>query len=711
MRLVLASIWLLYTASSASSFATMGSSHHWGASDVHVSPAMRKFSTPSFLVRGGNNHNNAAPSTASSLKASVDAETTSTAASPLSPENLSLLSVRGRKAVEDLIAFDGANGAQAHVYGDWPAAGTEDEGKQMLSEQLADLNESYPGGLAAYLTKAQHLLKESADGVNPFANFEAKVPEGESLTFFDEDSSSMSFQKAEELGLKAMGDGVVFVLVAGGLGERLGYSGIKLSLETNLCTEECYLEFYIKYIQAMQYMARQKTGNQNLQFPLVIMTSGDTDPLTRQLLEDNDYFGMDKDLLTIIMQDKVAALKDGSAGLALTDDNRWGIQTKPHGHGDVHHLLYREGLVDKWDSDGLKHVVFLQDTNALVINSIIPTVGVTAARGFHMNSICIPRLAEEAAGAITKLEHKTDPSQSLVINVEYNQLDPLLRAQGTGDLPDEATGFSPFPGNANNLVMSIPEYAKTLRGEDQGVVLEFVNPKYKDETRTDFKKPTRLECMMQDIPKLYQKELDEPKIGFCMFDRWLTFSPAKNALEAGQATIAKGGTAPGTLSSAESDKYVQNQRKLEFAGFKIEGTRDDTVMMAGIPVTKGPHVILCPAFSISQEDLKEKISEGSDLTISQRSSLVLDGHHLKIDGLSLDGALVIRSGDDTHVTVKNLKIQNDGWTYTELPDDASLPEHVRIRGYTMTKHQTAEYELFESGHFVIESDGQVTKVE
>ena len=270
---------------------------------------------------------------------------------------------------------------------------------------MADLDESYPGGLTAYLTKAQQLLKESNLGTNPFADYEAKIPEGESLSFFDEESAStMPFGEAEQMGFKAIGQGVVFVLVAGGLGERLGYSGIKLSLETNLCTDISYLGLYVKYIQAMQYMARLKTGNKDIRIPLVIMTSGDTDPLTRQLLKDNDNFGMDSDMLTIVTQDKVAALKDGQAGLALDDDNRWQVQTKPHGHGDVHHLLYRDGLVDQWEAQGIEHVVFLQDTNALVINSVVPALGVSVARGFHMNSICIPRLAGEAAGAIAKLE-------------------------------------------------------------------------------------------------------------------------------------------------------------------------------------------------------------------------------------------------------------------------------------------------------------------
>lgn len=42
--------------------------------------------------------------------------------------------------------------------------------------------------------------------------------------------------------------------------------------------------------------------------------------------------------------------------------------------------------------------------------------------------------------------------RQLVINVEYNQLDPLLRAAGypEGDVNCE-TGFSPFPGNINQV--------------------------------------------------------------------------------------------------------------------------------------------------------------------------------------------------------------------------------------------------------------------
>lgn len=313
------------------------------------------------------------------------------------------------------------------------------------------------------------------------------------------------------------------------------------------------------------------------------------------------------------------------------------------------------------------------------------------------------------------LRHKSDPDKSLVINVEYNQLDPLLLSQGDkkGDVPDPATGYSPFPGNANNIVIELGAYAKTLRGEDQGVVVEFVNPKYKDESRTDFKKPTRLECMMQDIPKLFQKEMGrEANIGFTMFDRWFTFSPAKNALEAGVADVEKGSTAPGTMSSAESDKYIQNQRKLKYAGadVPVNDKPGDLVKVSGIPITPGPRVILSPAFGITRKEILDKVGGAEKCTISERSSLVLDGHHLKIKNLEVDGALVVRCGENTRVTIDGLKVKNKGWELKELDPNEEYLETIAIRGYTIEKHETAEYILNEPGTFVIGEDGEVREV-
>lgn len=44
--------------------------------------------------------------------------------------------------------------------------------------------------------------------------------------------------------------------------------------------------------------------------------------------------------------------------------------------------------------------------------------------------------------------------RAMVINVEYNQLDPLLKATGhpDGDVNCE-TGYSPYPGNINQVII------------------------------------------------------------------------------------------------------------------------------------------------------------------------------------------------------------------------------------------------------------------
>lgn len=57
----------------------------------------------------------------------------------VSVENLALLSDRGRQAVENLVQHDAADGAQQHVYGNWPPPGTDDEGKKRLAEQVSEL--------------------------------------------------------------------------------------------------------------------------------------------------------------------------------------------------------------------------------------------------------------------------------------------------------------------------------------------------------------------------------------------------------------------------------------------------------------------------------------------------------------------------------------------------------------------------------------------
>ena len=131
-----------------------------------------------------------------------------------------------------------------------------------------------------------------------------------------------------------------FVLVAGGLGERLGYPGIKIGIPKHLLNEKTFLQYYIDYILAVQ----KKYCPEGHKIPFVIMTSDDTYSKTVELLEKNKYFGMDDKQLIIVKQEKVPAMIDVEARFALAKDSLE-IETKPHGHGDIHTLLFQHKLV------------------------------------------------------------------------------------------------------------------------------------------------------------------------------------------------------------------------------------------------------------------------------------------------------------------------------------------------------------------------------
>lgn len=289
-----------------------------------------------------------------------------------------------------------------------------------------------------------------------------QVPEGKKIEYGTPD-----FVAAEEKGLLVFKD-CGFVLVAGGLGERLGYTDIKVSLPVQVTTGMCYLELYVQQILAMQRYSNKLAGTDRV-VPLVIMTSDDTHAKTVALLEAHGNFGAAPGQITILKQEKVAAITDNEGHIAMEEKDPYVIDTKPHGHGDVHTLLASSGVAKKWNEEGRKYIVFFQDTNSLCFTVTIAAIGVSEEMDFEVNSVAVPRKAKDAVGGITKLV-RADGS-SITVNVEYNQLEPMLKASGypDGDVngPD---GFSPYPGNINQLVFKVAPYVKVL--ERTGVSIQ-----------------------------------------------------------------------------------------------------------------------------------------------------------------------------------------------------------------------------------------------
>lgn len=262
----------------------------------------------------------------------------------------------------------------------------------------------------------------------------------------------------------------------------------------------------------------------------------------------------------------------------------------------------------------------------------LPSVlGVSKTRGFELNSVTVPRKPGEAIGAICEL--KKESGESITINVEYNQLDPLLKQFG-GEQVDEK-GFSKYPGNINSLIFSLPEYSKVLQ-ETQGLIAEFINPKYADESKTKFKSSTRLECMMQDYPKLLKAE---NKVGFTQISRQFCFTTCKNDLKTA-AQKSQASLAPESASSCEADFYWTNAELLRMCGVKIDSQDQATELeFAGVKANFYPTVVLHPSFGVTLQELRQRIK--GTVKITRKSRVVLAGE-ADLDNLDVDGTLYLQ---------------------------------------------------------------------
>ncbi|QHI68780.1 UTP--glucose-1-phosphate uridylyltransferase [Tichowtungia aerotolerans] len=575
------------------------------------------------------------------------------------------------------------NAGQEHLFADWDAPGTNDDAKTTFLTTLARVDNSYPGGLTGYISNARKLLAEAQKGANPFEGLEPHQPAKVDLTQFDE-----TYDHFEAIG-KTRFDKTAIVLVAGGLGERLGYNGIKLDIPVEVTETTSYLANYAANLLAME--ARMETPRP---VPFIIMVSEDTDAKTRASLAANDYFGLQKEQVHILKQELVPAIADNDGKLALK--KKYELILKPHGHGDIHMLLHTSGLATKLADEGIEHFVYVQDTNGQVFNALPAALGVSAEKDFDFNSIAVNRIPGEACGGLARL---VGNGSEMTINVEYNQLDPLLRATVSpdGDVPNEQ-GFSMFPGNINVLIIKAASYVKILK-ETQGIISEFVNPKYADDAKTVFKKPTRLETMMQDLPKLFGPD---EKVGVSVFDRRWSFSANKNNIIDAASKAAAGGP-PESGATAESDFYLAGRMKLQAAGMDV--TEAEPEMILDIPMTPGPRVIARPAFALTLAEVKEKISGGS---IAGQGTLVLDGKDITLENAEItDGsALVVKACPGAKVTVKDLKVDNAGFELVKLTaeemESADTPEYLKLRGYRIENRGAQICEFTAPGDYIVE---------
>lgn len=533
-------------------------------------------------------------------------------------------------------------------------------------------------------------------------------------------------------------------MVAGGLGERLGYDEAKVSLAPELLTSKSFLENHCDWIFALQERARRLQPDAIL--PFAVMTSDDTHNAILKMMTsvqpattndpDGDTYtagmtalgvfpptaagagGAPSDTsttemlgglsdVTILKQEKVACFSNIRGDIALNPQDPYEIVTKPHGHGDVHALLHKSGLLDRWLSRGIRWIVLFQDTNALAFRAIPSALGVSHRGDLDINMVAVQRRVGEQIGAIVG---ETVGDHVRNINVEYNLIDE--EAFGSGSIGDSV---SMFPGNINLLICKASTYGEALK-KTGGLVPEFVNPKFRDAEKTEFKSPARLECMMQDLPLLLNAT--KHKVGYTEMERFLCFSAVKNNLQDALSKFHLTGY-PESASSCESDIYSTNRRLLAMAGCDVRTTGLPIRRFAHLPFEDGAKIVLAPRFGTSVAEIRTRFPTPNLVRISDRSALVLEGD-VYIQQLELDGMLVIKAAPGARVFIKNLTVRNDGCVFVESESvsnsgeghDAkrvvvTVPASEKVRAYRKREIECMCIIAVHPNDVVIDRPGQV----
>lgn len=218
--------------------------------------------------------------------------------------------------------------------------------------------------------------------------------------------------------------------------------------------------------------------------------------------------------------------------------------------------------------------------------------------------------------------------------------------------------------------------------------------------------PTRLECMMQDYPKLLTGS-NASRVSFTQYEKWTSFSAVKNAISDAVAK-QKAGNAPESGSSGEADVYYWFYNVLKQAGVQFTPLQQHTY--AGVEINEPPHIVLTPKFGVSHQLIKDKFVSASDVHITSDSTLIIDGANVTVKSLKLSGALTIEAVDDAIVTVEDLSVHNDGWHFNELSSEQidTVEQKYAVRGYTLSKSPAEQYVFAQPGTYVL-SDRNKTK--
>uniref|UniRef100_A0A7S2V323 Uncharacterized protein n=1 Tax=Fibrocapsa japonica TaxID=94617 RepID=A0A7S2V323_9STRA len=385
---------------------------------------------------------------------------------------------------------------------------------------------------------------------------------------------------------------------------------------------------------------------------------------------------MDPSQVSFLKQGKMPCLKSVEGEMVQDPDSPYKISTKPHGDGEVHSLLHSSGVASSWKQAGKKWVVFLQDCNGLGFFSLPACLGVSIKLNLKVNCVAVPRKSGQDLSSLVSLKHSD--GRSIVAALRPHQLQALLKSTegSTADANNSSTGFSPYLGLTNQMIMELDSYLETL-GQTQGVVQEVVEPVFEGE---DLARPVSLQAPVTAYSFLVG---GKEGVGYTSCPSWACHAPLDNSLEVAKELVAQGMPA-NSASAAEAGQYRAFAEVLKILGATVEMAEDQEY--AGIPVSIGPLVVMEPSFATCPQEMRARFPSPENIKISSKSVLIVRGEGVVVERLDLDGSVLLDAEEGAKLTVRQLVVKNNGAKLLAHGPDATpdvTPEVALLRGYNV----------------------------
>ncbi len=375
------------------------------------------------------------------------------------------------------------------------------------------------------------------------------------------------FSKAKQLGQELISSGKVGAfVVAGGQGTRLGFDGPKGNYPVSPIKNKTLFQIFAETI-------KEVSKKYNTTCPWYIMTSPLNDAATKQIFEQNDYFGLKKANVFIFQQGTNPNF-DFQGRILLADKGK--IACSPDGHGGSLKALYQSRAVKNMRDRGIEYLSYWQVDNPL-INIFDPLfIGLHALDNCQMSSkTLIKNSPFEKVGNFCLVDGK--------INIiEYSDLPDELAKQTNAD------GSLAFKLGSIAIHIISTDFIESINSEGFSLPLHKAIKKipYIDE-QGNLIKPTepngiKLESFIFDAVPMASNSMILETI------RAHEFGPVKNATG---------------VDSAETSRLLQIERAagwLESAGVNVP--RKDTGQADCV-------IEIAAGFALSAEDVKDKAAQ------------------------------------------------------------------------------------------------------